>query len=315
MTTTMKAIQVSRFGGPEVLELVDLERPRPEPHEVIVEVAFAGAGPWDAWIRAGKSVLPQPLPLIPGSDIAGTVVALGTDVTDFEVGDRVFGVTNPRFTNGYAGFAAAHAGMIARMPAGMAFDQAASMPVIAVTAWQMLHDFARVSAGQRVLVFGGAGNVGAYAVQLARIAGAHVVATASARDLERVRNSGAHEVVERTQSLEAFRDGFDMIVDNVGGAALQASYPLVRRGGVIVSIVEKPDAARAAERDARADFLLVSVKTAILEKLAELVMNGELKTFIGDVLPLGDARLAHRMMEGLKHEPGKILLRPDAVTP
>jgi NADPH:quinone reductase-like Zn-dependent oxidoreductase len=310
MTATMKAIQVSKFGGVDVLRWVDLERPRPAAQEVVVDVAFAGVGPWDAWIRAGKSVLPQPLPLIPGSDISGTVVELGAGVTDFAIGDRVFGVTNPRFTNGYAEFAPVHAGMIAKMPAGMDFEQAASMPVIAVTAWQMLHDFARVVPGQRVLVYGGAGNVGAYAVQLARIAGAFVVATASQGDLEGVKANGAHEVVERSQSLDAYRDTIDVVVDTVGGDALSASYPLVKRGGVIVSIVEKPDVERALQREARADFLLVSVNTSVLETLAELAMKGQLKTSLGDVLPLREAQLAHQMMEGLKHKAGKVLLVP-----
>ncbi|RFU44875.1 NADP-dependent oxidoreductase [Paraburkholderia sp. DHOC27] len=311
MMTMMKAIQVSTFGAPDVLEWVDLEKPRPAANEVLVEVARAGVGPWDAWIRAGKSVLPQPLPLTPGSDISGTVVELGADVTEFAVGDRVFGVTNPRFTNGYAQFATVRASMIAKMPAGMRFDDAASMPVIAVTAWQMLHDFAHVSAGQRVLIYGGAGNVGAYAVQLARIAGAFVVATASSKDLQRVKDSGAHEVLDRSASLDAYADSFDVIVDTVGADALQGSYALVKRGGTIVSIVEKPDEKRAAQRESRADFLLVSVATATLETLADLVMKGQLKTHLGDELPLRDARLAHQMIEGSQqHRPGKILLVP-----
>lgn len=310
MTTMMNAVQVSKFGGPDVLEWVELERPRPGPNEVLVQIACAGVGPWDAWIRAGKSVLPQPLPLIPGSDIAGTVVELGEGVRDFAIGDRVFGVTNPRFTNGYAQFASAHAGMIAKMPADMSFTHAASMPVIAVTAWQMLRDFARVAPGQRVLVYGGAGNVGAYAVQLGRIAGAFVVATASQKDLDRVRESGAQEVVERSQSLDAYAGTFDVVIDTVGGNALAMCYPLIRQGGVIVSIVEKPDADRAASREARADFLLVSVNTVTLENLAELVMSGHLNTCIGEALPLCEARLAHQMIEGLSHKPGKILLVP-----
>lgn len=151
MTTTMKAIQVTKFGGPEVLEYVELEKPRPSAGQVLVDIAFAGVGPWDAWIRAGTSVLPQPLPLTPGSDIAGTAVEVGPDVTGVDIGGRVFGVTNPRFTNGYAEFALAHSGMVAKMPPGLTFEQAASMPVIAVTAWQMLHDFAQVAPGQHVL--------------------------------------------------------------------------------------------------------------------------------------------------------------------
>jgi NADPH:quinone reductase-like Zn-dependent oxidoreductase len=255
-------------------------------------------------------VLPQPLPLTPGSDIAGTVVEVGPEVKGFDIGDRVFGVTNPRFTNGYAEFALAHAGMIAKMPRELNFEQAASMPVIGVTAWQALHDFAQVRFGQRVLVLGGAGNVGAYAVQLARLAGAYVVATASQRDLDRVGHLGAQEAVERSQSTSAYEDSFDIVVDTVGGDALNQCFSLVKRGGVMVSIVEKPDAKRAAERSVRADFLLVSVNTSILEKLAALVVSDQLKTHVGDTLPLENASVVHQMMEERKQKPGKTLLVP-----
>jgi NADPH:quinone reductase-like Zn-dependent oxidoreductase len=310
MAAMMRAMRVARFGGPEVLEWVEIERPQALAGEILVDVAAAGVGPWDTWVRSGKSVLPQPLPLIPGSDISGTVVEIGPEVSGFAIGDRVFGVTNPRFTNGYAEFAPASADMMARMPAGLEYQEAAALPVIAVTAWQALHDYAQVQPGQNVLVLGGAGNVGALAVQLAHRAQAAVTATASKADLAFVQDIGAQQAIDRALSMDGFQDAFDVIVDTVGGAALAASYPLVRRGGVIVSIVEKPDADRAAQRQARADFMLVAVRTPILESLGQLAAQGELRIRVGDVLPLNQARRAHEMMEQHRQQPGKMLLLP-----
>lgn len=311
MAESMHAIQIDQYGGPEVLQLRRLPRPEPAEGEVVVKVAAAGVGPWDAWIRAGKSVLPQPLPLTPGSDIAGVVVQAGAGVHAFRPGDAVFGVTNRRFTDGYAEYARAQLDMIAAKPDGVSFQEAASMPVIAVTAWQMLHDFAAVRAGQRVLVLGGAGNVGSHAVRLASLAGAHVAATASAAQAGFVAALGAGEIIDRGMSgLESRHGSFDVIVDTVGGKPLEHAYPLVRKGGVVVSAVEKPDAARLAAQDVRSDFLLVAVRTGILEKLAALMVQGHLRPHLGDILPLREARLAHEMLEGLEHKPGKILLIP-----
>ncbi|MDQ7982130.1 NADP-dependent oxidoreductase [Paraburkholderia sp. SARCC-3016] len=310
MTTSMQAVQIEKFGGPDVLELCRLPVPTPGEAEVVVKVMAAGVGPWDAWIRAGHSVLPQPLPLTPGSDIAGRVVEVGRGVTKFAKGDEVFGVTNLRFTEGYAQYAKARVDMIAAKPAGTSFEEAASMPVIAVTAWQMLHDFAGIKPGQRVLVLGGFGNVGAFAVQIARLAGAHVVATASDAQADQVRAFGADEIIERNMNrVEAWSASFDAVVDTVGGEALERSYALVRPGGVVVSAVQKPDAA-LLPRHVRSDFLLVRVETGILETLGSLTADHRLKTRVGEVLPLAEARRAHQMIEGAPHKPGKIVLIP-----
>ncbi|OUL92106.1 NADP-dependent oxidoreductase [Paraburkholderia hospita] len=310
MAALMQAVQIDEYGGPEVLQLRQLPIPAPGEGEVIVRVMAAGVGPWDAWIRAGKSVLPQPLPLTPGSDIAGIVVKAGPGVNGFTEGDEIFGVTNRRFTDGYAQFAKARVDMIAAKPSSMTFEQAASMPVIAVTAWQMLHEFAGIKAGQRVLVVGGAGNVGGYAVRLAALAGAEVAATASDAQADHVRDLGATEIIERGMNqLDAYAASFDAVIDTVGGVTLEQSYALVQPGGVVVSAVQKPDSARLPQR-VRSDFLLVSVGTRILEKLARLADDGQLETRLGDVLSLADARLAHQMLEGMQHKPGKILLVP-----
>lgn len=309
---TVQVVQIDSYGDVDVMQLRTINCPLPAENQVLVRVKAAGVGPWDAWIRAGKSVLPQPLPLTLGSDIAGTIVRVGERVGDFAVGDDIFGVTNPRFTDGYGEYALADAVMVARKPARLNFAEAASIPVIAVTAWQMLHDYAQVRPSQRVLVHGGAGNVGAYAVQFASQAGAYVIATASNAQADYVRSLGASEIVEaRTGSFDAYLQSIDVVIDTVGGEALESSYALMKTGGVIISAVAEPDKAKAKQRDVRSDFLLVAVKTEVLHRIGELVEAGRLVTRVGEVLSLRDARRAHLMLEGAApHLPGKIVLTP-----
>src|SRR3954467_1073555 len=259
----MQAIRVHKFGGLDSLLTEDVPRPVPGDGEVLVRVAAAGIGPWDGWIRAGRSVLPQPLPLTLGSDLSGTVEAVGPGVSGFGRGQEVYGVTNGRFTGAYADYALAEAGRIAPKPATLDHLQAASVPVIAVTAWQMLFDHARVEEGRRVLIHGGAGNVGAFAVQPARPAGAHVIAPPSAADIGYVRELGADEAVDfRATRFEAAVGEVDAVIDLVGGETQERSFAVLKRGGVLVSAVAQPDQARAAERGVRALFMLVDVTTA-----------------------------------------------------
>jgi NADPH:quinone reductase-like Zn-dependent oxidoreductase len=179
----MMAWRVHEFGPPNVMRFERVLRPNPGPGEVLVKVEAAGVGPWDGWIRAGKSALPQPLPLTLGSDLSGEIVAVGPGVSDLRVGDQVYGVTNPRFIGAYAEYALAFAAMVSRKPTSLTYIEAASVPVIAVTAWQALFDQAQLTAGQTVVIHGAAGNVGAYAVQLARRAGVRTIATAATDDI------------------------------------------------------------------------------------------------------------------------------------
>jgi len=188
--TSMMAWRVHEFGPPETMQLERVPVPNPGPGEVLVKVHAAGVGPWDGWIRAGRSALPQPLPLTLGSDLSGDIQAVGPDVSDLRVGDQVYGVTNPRFIGAYAEYALASAAMIARKPTSLTYIEAASVPVIAVTAWQGLFDQAQLKAGQSVLIHGGAGNVGAYAVQLARRASIRTLATAATEQVAFVRELG-----------------------------------------------------------------------------------------------------------------------------
>jgi NADPH:quinone reductase-like Zn-dependent oxidoreductase len=179
----MKAARIPRFGPPDVIVIDDLPRPQPGVGQLLVRVKAAAVGPWDALIREGKSVVSQPLPLTLGSDFAGVVEDIGPGVSGFRVGDEIYGSTNEQFTGAYAEYTVASAEMNAPKPKTLDFVQSASAPVIAVTAWQMLFDYAHATPGQTVLIHGGAGNVGAYAVQLARNAGLRVIATASARPM------------------------------------------------------------------------------------------------------------------------------------
>jgi len=307
---SMMAWRVHEFGTPETMRFQRVAVPTPGAGEVLVKVHAAGVGPWDGWIRGGRSALPQPLPLTLGSDLSGEIEALGPDVTGVRIGDPVYGVTNPRFIGAYAEYALASAAMIARKPASVSYTEAASVPVIAVTAWQGLFDRAQLTAGQTVLIHGAAGNVGAYAVQIARRAGIRSIATAGTDDLAYVRELGAETVVDfRTERFEDMARDVDAVLDLVGGETQTRSFPVLRRGGKLVSAVSKPDQALAKRHGVDATFFLVKVTTEHLTELADMIDRGDLRTRVGIVLPLADAREAHFMLEGRRPPPkGKIVL-------
>jgi NADPH:quinone reductase-like Zn-dependent oxidoreductase len=310
MGITMKANRIHVFGGPEVILFEDVPRPTPGTGEVLVRVHAAGVGPWDAWIRAGRSALPQPLPLTLGADLAGTVEATGSNDSPFPIGDEVFGVTNPRFTGAYAQYAVAFTHMLAHKPRHHDFTESAAVPVTAVTARQMLFRYARVQPGERVLVHGAAGNVGAYAVQFAHAAGAHVIASVLPRQTEEALRLGADEVVS-LPSDEALRlrGTVDAVIDTVGGEAQRELFAYVRKGGVLISSVSAPDAHLAQQCAIEAKFMLVEVSTEDLAVIADLLDAQRLIVRIGQVLSLGEARQAHEMLEHLRPLPaGKLVL-------
>ncbi len=269
---TMRAAKVRRFGPPDVIVLEETPLPVPGEGEVLVRVKAAGVGPWDAWIRAGRSVLPQPLPLTLGADLSGVVAAVGKGVTAFAVGDAVFGATNPRFTGAYAEYAVASGGMIARKPASLTDADAASVPVIAVTAWQALFEQARLSRGDAVLIHGAAGNVGSFAVQLARAAGLRIAATARPCDLAHVRRLGAGQVIDaRAERFEEKVGDVDAVVDLVGGDVQERSYSVLKPGGILVSAVSAPDQDAAKRHGVTARFLVMGVTTKRPEAIAAML--------------------------------------------
>jgi NADPH:quinone reductase-like Zn-dependent oxidoreductase len=307
---SMMAWRVHEFGSPDVMRFERVLRPDPGRGEVLVKVEAAGVGPWDGWIRAGKSALPQPLPLTLGSDLSGEIVAVGPEVSDLRVGDQVYGVTNPRLIGAYAEYAVASAAMVSRKPSSLTHIEAASVPVIAVTAWQALFDHGQLKPGQIVVIHGAAGNVGAYAVQLARRAGAEIVATAGSDDISFVRDLGANTVIDyKTRRFEDEVRDADAVIDLVGGDTQQRSFQVLRRGGKLISAVSNPDRHLAQSHGVDAAFFLVNVTSRHLAEIAALVDEGKLRARVGAVLPLADAREAHLMLEHLRPQPkGKIVL-------
>ena len=306
----MKAVRIHRFGAPEVIVIEDVPKPVPNDGEVVVKVEAAGVGPWDALIRRGKSALPQALPLTLGSDFSGVIDSVGPGVERFQVGDEVFGVTAESFTGACAEYARAKSSMIAPKPRTLNYGHAASVPVVSVAAWQMVFEFAELSAGQSVLIHGGAGNVGAYAVQFAKQAGAMVITTAAAGDASYIRSLGGVGVIDyRASRFEEKVKEVDAVIDTVGGEILERSYGVVKRGGVIVSSSAVHYQDKAEQHGVRVSFFLAQVTAERLQEIAELIDAGRLKTEVGEVLWLDEARRAHEMIEGAPHRRGKIILK------
>jgi NADPH:quinone reductase-like Zn-dependent oxidoreductase len=304
----MKVARVLQFGPPSVITNDELLKPEPASGQLLVRVKAAGVGYWDALIREGKVEL-QPLPIILGSELSGIVEAIGPEVWQFTLGDEVYGATNEQFSGAYAEYALPLARMMALKPKTLNFVKAASVPIVAVTAWQMLFDYAHATAGQTVLIHGAAGNVGAYAVQLASQAGLRVVAIAATANLEYVRGLGAERVVDyKTERFEELLTGVDIVLDTVGGDTQQRSLQVLKPGGILVSVVSPVPETLQRRYNVRAAYFYVDVTTARLNKITELFDSGKLVTDVGTVLPLEEARTAHEMLEGAPHKRGKIVL-------
>jgi NADPH:quinone reductase-like Zn-dependent oxidoreductase len=310
MGDAMKAATIVEYGPPNVIQLTETPLPDPGSGQLRVQVSAAGAGPWDTLVREGQSGVSQSLPLILGSDIAGTVDAIGANVSGFALGDEVYGLTNEHFTGGYAEYAVASARSMARKPKTLSFIEAASAPVVAVTAWEMLFDYAHAMAGQHVLIHGAAGNVGAYAAQMARNAGLEVFATASSNDLDYVRKLGAGMPIDyRKTRFEDVVEAVDIVLDTVGGETRVRSLRVLKPGGILVSVVSTPMPSDHTMRaGVRAVYFIVDVTTARLNTIAELFDSKKLVAQVGTVLSLAEAQVAHQMLAGAPHERGKIVL-------
>jgi len=220
----------------------------------------------------------------------------------------VYGATNDLFVGGYAEYALVEAGKIARKPAALDYVTAAGLPVVAVTAWQMLFEYARIAPGQAILVRGAAGSVGACATQMAKQAG--VYGAARVRDIERVRALGAEPVVESDRvGAQLASRSLDAVIDTIGGDELESTSEALRPNGIIVSVVRAPDEAYLRSKGVRAAYFIVDVTRDRLDKISAMVERGTLNLPVGEVLDLADASTAHRMLDGAPHKPGKIVLK------
>jgi NADPH:quinone reductase-like Zn-dependent oxidoreductase len=309
----MRAIRQDVFGGPEVLQLVEVAAPDPLPTEVLVRVKAAGINPVEEFIRSGRFPLLGQPPFILGWDISGVVESVVPGVNRFAVGDEVFGMPLfPRAGNAYAELVAAPSRQLARKPAGLSHEEAAALPLVGLTAWQSLVDVAGVKPGNRVLVHAAGGGVGHLAVQIAKARGAYVIGTASAGKHEFVRSLGADEVVDyqATDFADAVRD-VDVVFESVGGDYGERSLRTLRRGGLLVTIVERSNAELAEKtRAAGMRFAGISVEPdyAGLEALARFVEAGQLKVLVARAFPLGEAGEAHRFLS--TGPAGKVVLVP-----
>ena len=299
---TMKAVVVNQFGGPEVLKYEDAPRPQPKQGEILVRVIAAGVNPVDTYVTAGKFGNAA-LPLIPGRDIAGVVEELGPGATKFKKGDAVYAYSR---NGGYAEYDAVAEKDAAPKPASLTFVEAAGVPVGGGTAWRALVDTAHVGPGQTVLVQGGSGGVGAFAVQIAKARGARVIATASTANQDLLKHLGTDVPIDYTkQKIEDVAKNVDVVLETVRGE-LDRDYPLVKKGGYLISIVGPADPAKAQQFGIQAPELADSGSP--LPELTKLFDAKKLTVVVSQTLPLSEAARALGQVS-TQHTRGKIVLR------
>ncbi|WP_369391980.1 NADP-dependent oxidoreductase [Streptomyces sp. CG1] len=310
----MRAIVQQAFGGPEVLQVAEVERPRPLPTEVLVRVKAIGVNPVEGIIRSGAFPLHGEPPFILGWDVSGVVEHVVPGTSRFNEGDEVFGMPLfPRAAGAYAEFVAAPSRHFARKPAGLTHPQAAAIPLAGLTAWQSLVEVAQVGPGERVLIHAGAGGVGHLAIQIAKAHGAYVITTASAAKHDFLRALGADEVIDyQAVDFAEAVTGVDTVLELIGGDYADRSLRTLRPGGLLVTAIARSDTELAARtRQSGFRFAGVSVEPDYvgLEAMAALAEKGQLRPHVGHAFPLAEAAAAHELIES-GHVTGKVVLEP-----
>jgi 2-desacetyl-2-hydroxyethyl bacteriochlorophyllide A dehydrogenase len=303
----MKSASISVFGGPEVVTLHNHELNKPGADDVLVRVEAASVNPLDLKIIAGymQPVFPVELPYIPGTDFSGIVSSVGERVTQLKPGDPVFGRSTPTAGGAFARQLIIAATELCLIPASMSFEQAAALPTSFGTAQQALFEVGQLKPGQRVLIHGGAGGVGSMAVQLAHLAGAYVIATASARNIERVNSLGADEVIDyRTQDFTRLRD-IDLVLDTVGGSTLESSWSVLGKGGRIATLVEFDI---ESGEDHAGEAVFFASATPYLQEAVRQFSAGQLQVVTDSIFTLDETRAAlEKVATG--HASGKVIIR------
>ena len=318
MDEKMRAVGIRRYGPPEALEMLEVERPEVGRDGVLIRVAAAGVNPADCLLRSGglRFVARQKMPFVPGADVAGVVEAAGPDVTRFRVGDPVYAMLPSTAGGGYAEYAVAAEGTVAVMPSGLAFDEAAGVPLAALTALQALRDEANLAAGDHVLVNGASGGVGTFAVQISRAMGARVTAVASGRNADLVSGLGADEFLDYTrEDATTGKARYDAVFDAVNVLSFRKARRVLKPNGVFVTV--NPFIGRLSPgwlsrfRDGRRiRSFLVRPDGADLEGIGAWIEAGEVRPVIERAYPLADAAEAHRHSESRRAR-GKIVLVVD----
>ncbi|WP_406104939.1 NADP-dependent oxidoreductase [Micromonospora globbae] len=311
--STMHAVRAHRRGGPEQLVYEEAPRPEPGPGEVLVAVKAASMTPheltWGAtWTDSFDGSGSERTPIVPSHEFSGVVAATGEGVRSPAEGEAVYGLIPFTRDGAAAEYVTVPAAVVAAKPVTVDHDHAAALPLSALTAWQALVTHAGLQAGQHVLVQGGAGGVGMYAVQLATALGARVSATAAASDLDFVRDLGAEQVIDYAH--DRFEDhvrDVDVVVDTVGGDTQSRSWSVLRPGGVLVTTATPPDEQEAARYGVRGVFFVVEPDGDALRSIAELVDDGRLRAVLDRVLPLRETRAGYEALETAKRR-GKIVV-------
>jgi NADPH:quinone reductase-like Zn-dependent oxidoreductase len=308
---TMKAIRIHAFGGLDALKFEDLPIPEPREGEFLVKVEAASVNPVDYKIREGKypAVQADKLPLVMGRDLAGIIATRGAHASDqLKEGDTVYAMLGPD-RGGYAEYAIVKATEATRRPASIDAIAAAAVPLAGLTAWQGLFRYGELQEEQRVLIHGGSGGVGHFAIQFAKAKGAHVIATVSGAHLDFVRSIGADEAIDyKKQRFEDIVHDVDLVYDLVAGDTQERSFAVLRRGGILVSTLTEPDQEKARAYGVRALRYTVNENAAELDEIARLIDAGKVKSKVSKIFPLAEAAKAQQFLAEA-HPEGKIVLR------
>src|SRR3954471_12625731 len=306
---TMKAIVLHEYGELELLKYEDAPRPEPKENEVLVRVIACGVNPADPLVISGQLAkeFGTHLPLIPGYDVAGVIEKIGAKVSKLKVGDAVYGYA--LFGGGWAEYAVLAENEAALKPKSLSFVDAAAVPLAALTAWQALIDVAKLSAGQTVLIHGGSGGVGSFAVQIAKSRGARVLATASSANQDFLKQLGADVSIDySTTKFEEVAHDVDVVLDTVGRDTLARSYQVVKKGGIVCTLVGRTDADELAKHGIRGVSIAVKPDAGELAEIAKLIDAGKLKPIVSQVWPLSDAAKANEQAK-THHTRGKLVLK------
>lgn len=306
----MKAIRIHDYGDVDTLSYEDAPMPEPGPADVRVRVHAAAVNPVDWKIRAGylAAMIPYKMPLTIGWDMSGVVEQVGAEVTHLSVGDEVYGRPDIARDGSYAEYMVVRASEVAAKPETLSHNEAAAVPLAGLTAWQALFDHAQLKKGERVLVHAGAGGVGSFAIQFAKWAGAHVIATASSANEALIRDLGADEFVDyHSQRFEEVLAKVDVVLDTIGGDTLARSIQLLNSGGRLFSVVTTPDEAALAAVGATGGNFMVQPSNKDLGHIAKLIDDGTVRVLIDSVFPLSEARAAQTKSQTGRAR-GKIVL-------
>ena len=318
LNRTMGAVGFGRYGSAEVLEPIWVERPSLGPDAVLIRVAAAGVNPADTLLRSGRLrfATRSKLPFVPGADVAGVVESVGPAVTQFRPGDAVYAMLPSTAGGGYAEYAAVDKSGVAPAPPGLSLAEAAAVPLVALTALQVLREKADLGADDHVLINGASGGVGTFAVQIAKVIGARVTAASSGHNVELVRGLGADEVIDYTrQDVTAGDTSYDVVFDAVNVLSVRRSRRLLRKGGVFVTVnpligMLSPGWLARFRGGRRTESVLVQPSGADLETIAGWISSGRVRPVVDRSYPLSDAAAAHRYSES-KRTRGKLVLVVD----